>query len=501
MKTLLTAKQMANADKFTIQKRLVPSMVLMERAAISVCEEVKKMEGIVHVGVLCGVGNNGGDGLAIVRLLSESGYKVSYFVLGEEADASDNCKAQMAILKAYGYTSVKKYRDLSKCDLLIDAVLGTGLNREVDEVLNKVFSVINGFTMKKIAVDIPSGINATSGEIMGNAIRCDMTVTFAYALLGHFLYPGRQYCGEVLVKDIGITDEALPDYKETVSAYEASDLSRLLPKRLSDSHKGTYGKVLVIAGSKNMAGAAYLAAKACYLTGAGLVRILTEEDNRVILQQLLPEATLQTYENEINPDMLTKEIAWAQTIVIGPGLGNGPDKEALLKAVFEQAKCPICCDADGLNILAKNMSILKKKHPPTIITPHLGEMNRLCNEQIFDIMHNMIRIADNFSDRYNVVTILKSASTVVSVPKGRNYLNLYGNNGMSTGGSGDILAGILGGLLAQKMTPEQAAVLGVAIHSLAGDEAKKYVGAYAMKAEDILEGLILVLKQLEQEMA
>ncbi len=494
MQYLFNAKEMKQADNNTIEHFKMPSLVLMERAALKTVDVIEEYGlNTANVLIVCGCGNNGGDGMAIARLLWQKSAKVTVCLLGDYEKCSNETKHQYDILKAYGIEVEHEIRQ-EQYTLVIDAIFGIGLSRDIEGGYKEAIESLNAMEAEKLAVDIPSGIHADSGKVMGCCFFAEHTVTFAYNKLGLTLFPGAKAAGKVTVADIGITGDSLLGKEPQVVALDKSDLSRL-PKREPDSNKGSYGKVLVIAGSEQMAGAAYFAAKAAFFTGCGLVRVLTHEKNKTMINTNLPEAIVQTYDGKKQEkEEWVKAMNWADVIVIGPGLGQSTFSEQLLKLTLQTASVPVVLDADALNLLAKEKEVLKRPHTDLILTPHLGEMARLIDMPIDYIKKNLLLTAEEFAREYNVICVLKDARSVVSIPYGRTYVNLSGNHGMSTAGSGDVLSGMIGGLLAQGETSETAASLGVYLHGCAGDAAAKENGCYSLTASDILTGIKEVTK-------
>ena len=339
-----------------------------------------------------------------------------------------------------------------------------------------------------VSVDIPSGVSADNGKVLGIAVKADYTVTFGYLKTGLILYPGSDCAGEVFVAECGFAPLAVEKVDDGKFIYEKEDLKKL-PPRKKDSNKGTYGKILVIAGSDNMSGAAYFSAKAAYRCGAGLVRILTTKSNREALQKLLPEAVLGFYD-DISLKELEKHIQWADGIVVGPGLSTDEMAAKLLYEVMDclkdcdRASKKVILDADALNILAKDGRV--KEVYGCVITPHLGEMSRLIRKEIKDIKENIIEEAKIFAKAFGCVCVLKDARTIVSDGE-KVYVNVSGNSGMATAGSGDVLTGIIAGMFANGMDVFGGAVLGTYIHGCAGDAARAELGEYFMKADDIAD--------------
>lgn len=497
MELLVNSNDMKQCDYNTIHYYGVPSMVLMERAALSVLEETERLNLNADCClVVCGQGNNGGDGLAIARLLVQKGCYVDVVMDQKEDKVSEETKLQYDIAARYDITILKEIPQ-KKYTLVIDALLGIGLTRSLTGDYRKLVEQMNDMSACKLAVDIPSGINADTGQVMGIAFKADFTVTFAYKKIGMLLYPGFHYAGKVITKDIGIDRGSWLNRKPSLFSYQPSDME-LLPDRKPNSNKGSYGKVLIVAGQKNMAGAAFLSGKAAAVTGCGLVKIFTSEENRVIIQSLLPEAILETWTEEDAAygglrQKLDAAVEWADVVVTGPGLGTGEAAKQQVMCVLSGSKVPLVLDADALNLIAADMNLLKQKKSPVILTPHLGEMSRLSGVTIEKIQENPLSSAADFSKEFDVICIQKDARTLSALPDGTIYVNQSGNNGMATAGSGDVLSGIIAGLLAQKTEPETAAPLGVCLHGLAGDRMAEENGVYGLLARDIIEGLKKVM--------
>lgn len=498
MQYLLDGTEAGNLDKISIQKYGIPSLVLMERAALALSKHVAEFleTGSFHeknakILVVCGMGNNGGDGVAAGRILQEWGYDVSIFLLGNREKASVEMKTQLDIAEKCSMNFIKE-PELEKYPVLIDAVFGIGLSREVTGEYAAWIQKINQCSSYVFSVDIPSGISADTGAVLGTAVKADKTVTFGTGKLGLFLSPGYQYAGEVFIEEIGFPAVALKETAPNVFFYTKNDLDELFPKRKQDSHKGSYGKLLVIAGSENISGAAYFTAKAAYLLGCGLVKVVTHRNNRSMIQEKLPEA-LHTFYDEDEYD-LTEDIHWASAIVIGPGLGKNFMAEKLLSQVLTVREKPVLIDADGLNLLAgkeeyvKNDEILLPGN--FVLTPHLVEMSRLTDalpERLKEAPLEYVKRTKN-----GAVIVMKDSRTFVSDGT-QVYVNLSGNHALAKGGSGDVLSGIIGGLLARGMKNFLAATLGVYLHGLTAEEYIKKRSSSSMLASDILEMLPEIL--------
>lgn len=495
MEFLVTAAQMKQCDDYTIHEIGIPSMVLMERAALAVTEEMERSGlDLSSVLVVCGSGNNGGDGFAVARLLDERGIRVTVAFAGRETSLTAETRLQKNICEKCGIKPCSNYRE-EEYTVIVDALLGIGLSRPVEGSSRELIEWINRQDAARVAVDIPSGVSADDGKILGTAVKADLTVTFAYRKLGQILYPGTLYCGRVVRRDIGITADGLKS-RTAACTYGEEDLTRMTPRK-PYSHKGTYGRVLLIAGSKGMGGAAILAARAACRSGCGLVRVFTEECNRTLLQSCVPEALLTTWEQEEElPDRLKEALEWCDVVGIGPGLGQGEIQMQMLKQVLDQYAGPLVIDADGLNLLAQNMALLERTRAKVVLTPHIGEMARLTGLNSQKILEDLCGTAREMAGHHHLVCVLKDARTVVTDGT-RMYVNTSGNSGMASGGSGDVLTGLLGGLLAQGMSVFEASALGVYIHGLAGDLAAEEKGSYGMTAGDTAACIGEVLKKAE----
>ena len=505
MRYLVTGKEMKLLDQNTSSHYKIPELVLMEQAAMhfvwelcTVLSSQSPRKGIVF----CGLGNNGADGIAIARLLIERGIpthicKIKDF-LNEKSQASASFQVQESIYDAYKYPVIGSLDEIQNenYDFVIDAVFGIGLSRNLNDEYIALLDKINYLNGIKIAVDMPSGINSDNGQIMGNAVKCDYTITFSFEKMGQYLWPGCEYAGKTYVVDMGITQKSWLDKKPNYAYLEDKDLSKL-PKRVDHSNKGIYGKLLVIAGSKEMAGAAIFCAKAAYRSGVGLVKVFTHEDNRTIIQAAVPESIVATYGNKLNKEELIEHLKWADALVVGPGLGQSSIAKDIVKLVHRTVSVPVVWDADALNIFAQDINQLLLPHTEYIVTPHIGEFSRLTENTVNWIQNHLIESAIDFARTYDLICVLKDFHTFTAVPFGLSYLNLTGNNGMATAGSGDVLAGIIGALLAQGVRGDNAASIGVYLHGLAGDKAKGKNSAHALIASDIIEALQEVWKGTE----
>lgn len=500
MQLWVNAAQMKAADQYTIQKLGVPSLELMEHAA-QACVQVLEDEKVdlSHVCVVCGSGNNGGDGFAIARILQNNRYSVETFCVGNPEHYTEETQEQMHRLQECGGKITYGMPQEDSYSVVIDAVFGVGLSRKVEGRYRQVIEQMNRMRGTKFAVDIPSGLSATTGCILGCAFIADYTVTFQLKKIGLELSQGRTMAGRVIVPDIGISTDSICEDQEIVRTAGKDIYRKMLPDRPEDSNKGTYGRLLVIAGSKGMAGAAYLNAHAAYMTGAGLVRVYTSSDNREILQTLLPEAIITTYE-EYNKEELLSLLTWADGVCIGSGLGMSRLSEKILKTVIEYVKVPCLIDADGLNLLAENKNYLNQMAERRfVITPHMKEMSRLTGTPVEELKADRIQILKDFISRYRITCVLKDSRTLIASEEKGIRMNLTGNSAMAKAGSGDVLAGVISGWMVQGKEAEDAAELGTYIHGLSGDLAKFEKGVYSVMARDLIEYISKALMKLEEE--
>lgn len=491
MQYITNSDEAKNIDRISIEQIGIPSLVLMEKAALSVYQHIIKTYGTPDkagkILAVCGVGNNGGDGVAVARLLKEAGYDASVLIIGNESKATDEMKTQINIAKN---TDVRFITNETKSEynIIIDAIFGIGLSRPIEGKYAECIENINNSAADKISIDIPSGINASNGKIMGCAIKADYTITFGTNKLGNVLYPGTEYAGTTIVADIGFPYKAVQNVMPKAYTYTRNDIEKKVPCRNPRTNKGSYGKVLVIAGSPGMSGACYFTAKSAYRMGCGLVRIMTSDDNIDIIKTKLPEAITSSYQK----DNIEEALSWADVIAIGPGLGKSDDSFKIMEKILKATDKPVIIDADGLNILAKLNEADEDKQScypyclPSnfVVTPHIKEMSRMIDKTTEEIKENLLEYTSK--QHTGCTIVLKDARTVVS-DGNTSYINTSGNNGLSTGGSGDVLTGMIAGLTAQKMQPFEAAKLAVYIHGAAADEYTSKYSRYSMLASDIID--------------
>lgn len=504
MKKIVTCSRMKALDAATINEMGVPSCVLMERAALKTTEELLKGFPLdhrkEHVLVVCGSGNNGGDGIAIARLLHLRGIRAAYYLAMDAEHMTEETRQQYRIAVNYQVPRVHN-PEWDEYTTIVDAIFGVGLSRQVEGRPREIIRHMNQANAWKVAVDIPSGVDGDTGRELGIAFWADLTVTFAYRKQGLCFYPGRMYGGRIVTADIGIYGAEQAD--DCPCCLEGADLG-LLPERVPYGNKGTFGKVLVVAGTEGMCGAAFLCAAAALAGGAGMVKIQTVEENRIPLLTLLPEAMVTC---EFTEESNRKCLDWCDVLVIGPGLGLSGQSRARAEWFLQNAakkEKPVILDADGLNLLAVHPEWKSCLSERVIVTPHLGEMGRLSGKSIGWIQNHTAETAREFARETGAVCVLKDACTVTADQKGRTYLNLSGNPGMATAGSGDVLSGVLGAvqcmyLKGEPLDPGMRAALGVYLHGKSGDLAAEEIGSRGMTARDIIRMVPRVLRQISDE--
>lgn len=500
MRYLVSGKEMKAIDRRSIETFGIPSLVLMERAALAVAKEAEKLLAgrPDNVWAVCGSGNNGADGVAAARMLFLHGIPVSILLPDRNGKLSEELEIQLAIAEKLEIP-VYSYRDFipGKCALVIDALFGIGLTRPVEGIYRELTELMQNqkdeYGAKVVSVDIPSGISSETGAVMGTAVQADVTVTFGEIKLGQILFPGREYCGRLEAADIGFVPEEEETARAHARMHTKEDLGRI-PERKAYSHKGAYGHILVIAGSENMAGAAFFAAKAAYRTGAGLVKVVTAKENRQILQEKLPEAIMAVYDTQKAADtpetfreFVKKQTEWADVIVLGPGIGTAEYAKNLVEAVLEDAYVPIILDADAINLAAKYPYLKSYFTENIILTPHLSECARLTGKSVEEIRDDLIGTASEISGQFGVTCVLKDAATVTAGKDGTVFVNSSGSPAMAKGGSGDVLCGVIAGLIGLGMEEREAASLGVYVHGLAGEAAERRFGVHSVLAGELAD--------------
>ena len=494
MELLVTGSQMKALDNYTIHEMGVPSLVLMERAGLAVFEEMKRENlPLQKTLVLCGGGNNGADGVVIARLLFLAGYQTDVCILGNPGHFTEEMKKQIEIGKKYGISFVNTFC-LNEYTTIVDAIMGVGLSREVSGKYKEAVCQINEFSGKVVSVDIPSGISADTGAVLGAAVKADLTVTFGYKKAGLCFYPGAAYTGKLVLADVGIYRDKKTVLKPEIFACTGEDLKIL--RRKPEGNKGTFGKIFLVAGSREIFGAAYLSGYAAMKTGAGMIKICTARENREMFSNF-PEAMLQVYDENTDIETMIKEgMDWADVYGIGPGIGTGPLAERILEILLSRGTKPLVIDADGINLLKGKEGLLKNHPGGTVLTPHLGEFSRLTGISPARWKEDPVEITGRWARELNTVLICKDSRTVIAQNEEQVMINLTGNDGMATAGSGDVLTGILLGVLAQGIPVLTGACLAAYLHGAAGDLAAEKKGRAGMLAKDIAQAAAAVLDKL-----
>jgi NAD(P)H-hydrate epimerase len=470
----------------------------MERAGAATACNISDSFSEKKALICCGTGNNGGDGLVIARELANAGYKVTAIVAGNRNRLSPDCKLQYSISTKLGI-AVGFGTRLTKTDLhgavVVDALFGTGLNKNIKGPAATLIRRINSSGRPVVSVDIPSGISADTGNVLGSAVKADLTVTFGLPKRGHFLYPGSLHTGRLVIENIGFPPKLFE--KVSCTLPEAGDISRLLPERPSDAHKGSFGHVLIIAGSSGKTGASFMAAEACLRSGAGLISIGAPESLSLAYQSRVTEemflALPDTGEGTLSEDAIVPVLSFleerATVLAIGPGIGTDHSTARLVRNIIKKCPVPMVVDADALNALENNAGILSRAKSPIVLTPHPGEFRRISGMKKADIMDDRIGAGAAFARQSSSVVMLKGAPTVIACPDGRSFINPTGNPGLAKAGSGDVLTGMAAGFLAQGAGVEESAVLSAYIHGLAADIAACRGSERSLIASDVISAI------------
>jgi ADP-dependent NAD(P)H-hydrate dehydratase / NAD(P)H-hydrate epimerase len=509
---VVTAAEMRAMDRWTIDHD-TPGTVLMERAGAGATRVLRarwrKPGGPVVV--CCGKGNNGGDGFVLARHLRSARVGAEVWLVGRREDVRGDAAAMLARWRG-AVTTIESaeqvealQRRLPRAGVVVDALLGTGLNAPVEGTLAAVIDAINAARRPVLAIDIPSGISADTGQVLGTAVRADATATFAFPKVGQVLHPGAALCGELDVVDIGIPPAAVAAVQPRLQLLEAGEMGRALPRREPDAHKGSFGHVLVVAGSRGKSGAALLSAEGAARAGAGLTTLavagallpVVEGRVREVMSEPLPDGpdgTAALGDGTVIDRLLTG----ISVVVCGPGLGRSDEARALVHHLVRRVRVPLVLDADGLNAIA-GTAVLRERPAATVVTPHPGEMSRLLGVSTAEVQADRVAAARRFAGEHGAVTVLKGARTVIAAPDGTGAICPTGNPGMATGGMGDVLAGIAGGLLAQRLDPFAAACLGVFAHGAAADAVAARRGTVGLLAGDLLAELPPTIARLQAE--
>jgi len=504
---ILNSAQMRDADRRTIDEVGIPAIVLMENAGrqvVAAMEATFEDLAEMSVAVLCGRGNNGGDGFVVARTLLQRGVDVSVFVVGALADIRGEARINLEILGHLGQTIVEiadsqawelHFSEISQSDVIVDALFGTGLKSPLEGMLETVVADVNASGLPVVAVDLPSGMSADTHELIGDCIDATVTITLGAPKIPLVLPPAELHAGDIVIADIGIPSEVI----DSVDGPRTELLTRahirsLIQPRSADSHKGDYGHVLVVGGSLGRSGAAHLTAMGALKSGAGLVTVATPASCQAIVASMAAEyMTIPLREGNRGLDLSDLDALLERAfdvIAIGPGLGTAPDTIAFVRAALERAGGPLVLDADALNAFADEPGRLTgSEGRDVIITPHPGEFARLAGVPTAEVQANRVELARSFAASHHVYVILKGHRTVIATPDEQVFINPTGNPGMASGGMGDVLTGIVAGWLGQLLDAEAACTLGVYLHGTAGDLAEASEGEVALTASDVLAHL------------
>ena len=511
---VVSALQMKNLDRRAIEEFGIQGIVLMENAGRATIEAIDKyfsplsMRKII---IIAGSGNNGGDGFVIGRHLFNRGVDVEAFLLGPKAKVNGEAQVNLELYQKlrpvqelHCREDIIKFQNLlDHADLIIDAILGTGLNTEVRGLYRDIIERINSLPTPVVSIDIPSGIDAGTGKVLGTAVYADLTVTFGLPKIGLVIYPGIERAGILEVADISIPSYLVREENITVELLDAHDLVPLLRQRDRNSHKGTYGHALIIAGSVGKTGAAALASNAALRIGAGLVTLgipaslnpVMEVKLTEVMTEPLAETDFQTLSTNALP-RIQELCEGKKVLALGPGISTHPETRSVVLHIIRNSRIPLVVDADGINALGEKPSVLHEAHCPIVLTPHPGEMARLLGISIQEVQDDRIGVSKKFAQEYGVVLVLKGARTIIAEPNGTIYINSTGNPGMASGGTGDVLTGMIAGLTAQGYTMGEASRLGAFLHGYIADGITEQRGEAGLTATDILDRIPVTFKEV-----
>lgn len=509
----VTADEMRGIDREAIENRGIPSLQLMENAGDAVARFLSRVFPDRPFVVVAGTGNNGGDGLVCARRLAGAGFDVRVILVGDIGALSRDCGTQYisAVDAGVRVDSWKGDRgDLAPGGaVIVDAMFGTGLGRTIEGVLLEVVSAVNHAGTPVVAIDMPSGVSADTGLVLGEAVKADYTVTFGLPKIGQFLHPGATHCGKLIVENIGFPEDLLVADSLKHNLIDGAGVAPLIRKRSADSHKGTYGHVFVIAGSSGKTGAAILCARSCMRAGAGAVTLGVPDSLFHVFQARvteemtvsLPGSSEGTVASRAADTALEFIESRADAVVLGPGIGMTDDVRSFVKEVILRSSKPLLIDADALNSIEGSAGLLRDARCEIVVTPHPNEMRRLLRGvrpemDAREVNSRRIEISRSFAAGHGVVCVLKGSPTIVASPEGSVFINQTGNPGMATAGSGDVLSGIIGSLMGQGATPLDASICGVHLHGLSGDYATQDKGEHSLIAGDIIEYLPFAFRSI-----
>jgi len=519
---ILNGQQMRNIDQRATRDYGIPGLILMENAGLQVVDFLESHYDDLEdrqILILCGKGNNGGDGMVVARHLHNRGYSLRVLLFARRSEIKGDPETNLSILdkmsvEVQELSDVRAWHEflpeLAGYDLVLDALLGTGSQGAVKGYLEEVIRDVNNSSAERVAVDLPSGLSADSNEIPGICIDADATVTFACPKIPHVFLPAEEKVGEVFVTDIGIPEEAVEAEGVRLNLVDADDLAHYLPPRKVESHKGDYGHLMVVAGSKGKPGAARMVAEGAFRAGVGLVTVATPESVQPILapqvMEMMTEPLPETREGTLSAKATARVLKLLDgmgVLTLGPGLSTAAETQSFIREVVSATRIPLILDADGLNAFSQSPELLSGKDRPLILTPHPGEMGRLLGISSTEVQKNRIAVCQKFSTDHFCFLVLKGYRTLISDPEGNIWANPTGNPGMATAGSGDVLTGILSGLVAQGIPTLHAILLAVYLHGLSADLCATQRGELPLMARDIIaylpDAMAHLLKGLDDE--
>ncbi|MBW2641887.1 MAG: NAD(P)H-hydrate dehydratase [Deltaproteobacteria bacterium] len=497
--------QMRSLDRYAIEKLAIPEEILMENAGEASCFVIMDEFGVAYKKfvIICGIGNNGGDGFVIARKIHSNGGDVKVFILGDVNKYKGAAKKNFDIISGLqieirhieSVDSIKS--DVLHCNAIVDAIFGTGLTRNVEGLYRDVIRLINKSRKKVFSVDIPSGINGDTGEIMGSAVKANYTVTFGLPKIGNMLFPGHEHCGKLYVSHISFPPSL---YNQDSIKVEINNYIKLPPKD-KIAHKGDFGDVLFIAGASSYFGAPYFSALSFLKTGGGYSRLaapisltpfIANKGSEIVF---IPQKETDSGSISLkNKDALLELSDKMDMVVIGPGLSLNEETQRLTRELVKNIEKPLLIDGDGITAVSKDLDTLKQRKAPTLLTPHMGEMSRITKMSVGDLEKDKIDILQSTSKELNSIIVLKGAHSLIGYPDEKVYINMSGNPGMASAGSGDVLTGTIAAMFGLGLSIEDAARKGVFIHGFSGDLAAKDLGEDGITAQDILDYLPLAMK-------
>ena len=510
MLKITTVSQMRELDKGAVERYGIPEAILMENAGNSVYFLISAVSGVKgkKFVVFCGSGNNGGDGFVVARKLHSSGAIVKVYLIGSARKMKEVTLRNYEALKKAGVhvsdfkSSEEVLGDVENADAVVDAILGTGISREVAGLYKDAIEVINGHARLVYSVDIPSGVNGDTGEVMGVAVKSDYTVTFGLPKVGNLLYPGYMYCGRLYVSHISFP----PQHYNRDDILLELNSPIMLPERLPYGYKGTFGDVFFVAGARGYYGAPYFSAYSFMKAGGGYARLSTPLSCAPFVGNRGSEIVIvpmdETEDGSLAKSSFSRlmEIAdRVDMVVVGPGVSLNQETKELIREIVRAVDKPVVIDGDGLTAVSEDLNVLKERTSPTVLTPHAGEMSRLSGMTIKDVLGDRLGVLRRMTEELGAVIVLKGAHTLIGYPGGKVLLNMTGNSGMATAGSGDVLTGAIAAMFGLGMSLEDAVRMGVFIHGLSGDLAAKDRGVDGITAQDILDYLPVAVNMLRKE--